>query len=82
MAPSSRTVITREIEYPTSHETIRQRQQYFVLRTAAFELDRSAQTEWEREFMTEARWWSVPELRTTSETVFPPNLADLIEAAL
>jgi 8-oxo-dGTP pyrophosphatase MutT (NUDIX family) len=72
-------VFEEEIEYPTSSGRQRQRQQYLVLRHPAFEIDRSAQTPWEREFMTDARWWSAAELRATTETVYPPNLADLIE---
>jgi len=72
-------VFEEEIEYRTSTGTRRQAQQYFVLRMAAFEIDRSAQTEWERRFMGEARWWSSAELRATPETVYPPNLADLLD---
>jgi 8-oxo-dGTP pyrophosphatase MutT (NUDIX family) len=73
-------VFEEEIEYPTSSGRQRQSQQYLVLHHPAFEIDRSAQTEWEREFMTEARWWTAAELRATAETVYPPNLADLIES--
>jgi 8-oxo-dGTP pyrophosphatase MutT (NUDIX family) len=73
-------VFEEEIEYPTKTGRQRQRQQYLVLRRPEFEIDRSAQTEWEREFMTDARWWSADELRATAETVYPPNLADLVES--
>ena len=67
------------IEYPTATGTQRQTQQYFVLRRGAFEIDRRAQTDWERRFMGEARWWSSTELRAATETVYPPNLADLLD---
>jgi hypothetical protein len=50
-----------------------------VLRRGGFEIDRHAQTDWERQFMGEARWWSSPELRAATETVYPPNLADLLD---
>ncbi|TQS44311.1 NUDIX hydrolase [Cryptosporangium phraense] len=72
-------VFEEEISYPTTNGTQRQRQQYFVLRRAEFEIDRGAQTDWEREFMGEARWWTSTELRATPETVYPPNLADLLD---
>jgi 8-oxo-dGTP pyrophosphatase MutT (NUDIX family) len=72
-------VFEEEIEYRTATGTQRQRQQYFVLRRPAFEIDRQSQTAWEREFMGEARWWSSAELRATAETFYPPNLADLID---
>lgn len=71
-------VFEEEIEYPTETGPCRQRQQYFVLYRPSFEVDRSAHTEWERTFMTEARWWSAAELRATTARVYPPNLADLV----
>jgi 8-oxo-dGTP pyrophosphatase MutT (NUDIX family) len=73
-------VYSEEIQYPTASGPQRQRQEYFVLYRPEFEIDRSAQTEWEREFMTDARWWRADELRATAETVYPPNLADLVDA--
>ncbi|GAB3243855.1 NUDIX hydrolase [Kineosporia babensis] len=39
------------------------------------EIDRSG---WAEETLTDARWWSAEELRTTSETVYPEYLADLL----
>ncbi|GAA3391101.1 NUDIX hydrolase [Cryptosporangium minutisporangium] len=72
-------VFEEEIEYRTWSGTQRQRQQYFVLQRAAFEIDRRAQTDWERRFIGEARWWTSAELRAATETVYPPNLADLID---
>ncbi|MFG1923674.1 NUDIX hydrolase [Cryptosporangium sp. NPDC048952] len=72
-------VFEEVVEYPTATGTQRQTQQYFVLRRGGFEIDRQAQTEWERQFMGEARWWSSAELRAATETVYPPNLADLLD---
>lgn len=42
------------------------------------QLDRSGWTELERNSLTDARWWSAEELRTTSETIYPEYLADLL----
>lgn len=72
-------VFEEDIEYPTQAGPQRQHQHYLVLHQPMFEVDRSAQTEWEREFMTEARWWSSAELRVATETFYPPNLAELID---
>jgi 8-oxo-dGTP pyrophosphatase MutT (NUDIX family) len=72
-------VFEEVVEYPTSTGTQRQIQQYLVLRRAEFEIDRAAQTDWERQFMGEARWWNSAELRGATETVYPPNLADLLD---
>jgi 8-oxo-dGTP pyrophosphatase MutT (NUDIX family) len=41
-------------------------------------LDRSGWTEVERDSLLDVRWWSAEELRTTSETIYPEYLADLI----
>ncbi|SHM32831.1 NUDIX hydrolase [Cryptosporangium aurantiacum] len=75
-------VFEEEIEYPTSTGPQRQRQQYFVLFHPAFEVDRQFQTDWERRFMGEARWWNSAELRESGETVYPPNLADLLDQVI
>ena len=42
------------------------------------QLDRSGWTELERDSLRDARWWSAEELRTTSETIYPEYLADLL----
>jgi 8-oxo-dGTP pyrophosphatase MutT (NUDIX family) len=42
-------------------------------------LSRDGWTELERDSLTDARWWSAEELRTTSETVYPEYLADLLD---
>ena len=41
--------------------------------------DRSRWTELEHRSVVEQRWWELPALRETSDTVHPPGLADLVE---
>ncbi len=43
------------------------------------DIDRSGWTQLERDSLTDTRWWSAEELRTTSETVYPEYLADLLD---
>ncbi|GLY13532.1 NUDIX domain-containing protein [Kineosporia rhizophila] len=43
------------------------------------DLDRSGWTELERDSLTDVRWWSAEELRTTSETVYPEYLVELLD---
>jgi 8-oxo-dGTP pyrophosphatase MutT (NUDIX family) len=59
-----------------------QHELYFVARVEPFEVSPDARTELEVRALTGARWWSLPELETTAETVFPENLADLLRRAL
>jgi 8-oxo-dGTP diphosphatase len=61
-------------EVIAGHET------YFVVRAAvASEINRDGWTRLETEIIAEHRWWSVAELRTTSETLYPVNLIAMLE---
>ena len=66
------------VEFSFDGRSIRQRQGYFAVRCAPWTVDHVNRTEMEREALGEERWWSVADLRATSETVFPPELADLL----
>jgi len=55
-------------------------ERFFVVRVSSrFEPLRHNWTEWEHEVMQGYKWWSVEQLRATTETVFPENMADLVE---
>lgn len=51
---------------------------YYGVRVAAFEPDPSGWSQVERDSVLEHRWWPADDLRATTETVFPPTLADLL----
>lgn len=53
----------------------RQHEHYFLLRVGAHE----AFTDAPDPGITGHRWWPLPELRTTTEAVFPVELADLLD---
>ena len=59
-------------EYVTADE------RFFVVRVADRALSRDRWTSSEVEVMTDYRWWSLEELRSTSERVFPQTLADIL----
>ncbi|MFI9275338.1 NUDIX hydrolase [Kitasatospora sp. NPDC052896] len=60
-----------------------EQEQWFHLgRTVETRLDCSGSAPDERPQLTEARWWTVAELRASSETVYPRQLADLLERLL
>jgi len=59
-------------EYVTAEE------RFFVVHVSDQALSRDHWTSVEMEVMTEHRWWSVAELRSPSEVVFPEKLADVL----
>ena len=60
---------------------IRQRTAYFIKTTAAFTVDRSGWTDLEQASIVDVRWWPREELRTTSSTLWPADIADLLDSA-
>jgi 8-oxo-dGTP pyrophosphatase MutT (NUDIX family) len=71
-----------EVEFDFEGVTYRQRQRFFAVAvpvagpTAA--LDRGGWTDVERRSITGYRWWSLDELETTSESIYPPDLAGIV----
>jgi 8-oxo-dGTP diphosphatase len=59
-------------EYVTAEE------RFFLIRVADQSLSRNHWTPMEIEVMTDHRWWSVEELRSTSEAVFPETLVTIL----
>ncbi|MEV0381120.1 NUDIX domain-containing protein [Nonomuraea sp. NPDC050643] len=55
---------------------------YFLLRVGTVGVDVSAMEELERSLLAAHRWWSVAELRATTDELIPRNLPDLLEPLL
>ncbi|MBX3540473.1 MAG: NUDIX domain-containing protein [Chelatococcus sp.] len=53
-------------------------ERFFALRIARTAISDSGWSAIEREVMAEHHWWSVDEIRTTSEIIFPEDLLDLL----
>lgn len=51
---------------------------FFLARTDTTATDDAGQEDVEREIITGVRWWTLDELRTTTDELFPPRLADLL----
>ena len=63
-------------EVVAGHET------YFLVRIAAVsDISRDGWTKLETEIIAEHRWWTVGELKATSETVYPVNLMTMLQQA-
>ena len=58
------------------------RDDFFVCRVAGHVVDTRGHTELERKNFAGARWWSVDELRTTEETVYPFGLSEVVAAVV
>jgi 8-oxo-dGTP pyrophosphatase MutT (NUDIX family) len=59
-----------------------QRSWYFMAYTSDTGVDTSGFTEVERRSIVDHRWWSVDELRNTTDVVYPPALSSLLESVL
>ncbi len=56
-----------------------QSEDYFLLRTAAFEAAPTAHSDLELVAVLGMRWWTLAELRSTAERVYPEELVDVLE---
>jgi 8-oxo-dGTP pyrophosphatase MutT (NUDIX family) len=75
-------VARRSSVFPFDGRLIEQRELFFVSRVEAFEPTTLGWTELERRALLGLRWWTLDELRTTAETVYPATLAGLVAEAL
>jgi len=55
-------------------------ERFFLVETGAESFDHSRWTDLEKRILIDARWWSVTDLKATSERVFPENLIEIVEA--
>jgi 8-oxo-dGTP pyrophosphatase MutT (NUDIX family) len=71
--------IVREAEYVFDGEPVKSIEHFFHHRTCVARIDTSGHTELERRVMREHRWFAPRELREWSETIYPRDIAQLIE---
>jgi 8-oxo-dGTP pyrophosphatase MutT (NUDIX family) len=64
-----------------SGETVLSFERYFVVHTDGECLSREGWTAHEVRVMADHKWWSVAELQTTRETVWPEQLIGMLESA-
>lgn len=64
-----------------SGETVLSVEQYFVVHAQSETLSRAEWTPHETQVMADHHWWSVQELQTTDETVWPENLIEILAEA-
>jgi 8-oxo-dGTP pyrophosphatase MutT (NUDIX family) len=65
----------RQVEFMFQESQIRSDEHYFAVRTERFEVSDTGWTKTEREVIEEYRWWHLRDLRSTLETVYPPEIS-------
>jgi 8-oxo-dGTP pyrophosphatase MutT (NUDIX family) len=75
-------VATRVAEFDFEHRRFRQTEYFFAVAVASFTPRDHGWDDLERRSLLEQRWWSIEELRVSNATVYPSELADLVEAVL
>jgi 8-oxo-dGTP diphosphatase len=53
-------------------------ERYFVVRVLDCQLSHEGWTTFEKETVADHRWWSLPDLLSTAETVFPEDLSTIL----
>lgn len=71
-------VLRREAEFEFDGEWLEQTEEYYLYQVDSDALTDAGWNELEQRVFTALRWWSIDELRTTSEVVFPSDLADVL----
>jgi 8-oxo-dGTP pyrophosphatase MutT (NUDIX family) len=75
-------VATRVADFEFDRVQYRQTEHFFAVQVPAFTPRNDGWEEVEQRALLEHRWWTVDELRATHETVYPRELAELVEAVL
>ncbi len=71
---------TRTTEHPVGGRPVRQVERYYLVRAGAEEI--LPETATHTDNIQACRWWTLPEMRTTDQTVYPTELAAMIEDLL
>lgn len=77
-----RVVARRAVRFQFEGRQFRQTESFFSAKVPAFAPSNIGWDDVERRSLLGHRWWSVDELRTTRELVYPRELADVVEAVL
>lgn len=72
-------VHTRLTEFPFGGRHYRQAEDYFLLRTGAFDAAPTAPSDVELVAVLGMRWWTIDELRRTRDRVYPEELLEVLE---
>lgn len=71
-------VLERDSQFTLAGTRYAQSEQFFLARIQTHDVDTAGFSDFERRFVLDHRWWTLDDLRSTAETVYPEGLADLI----
>lgn len=75
--------LEQTIDFTFDSARFHQHELFFSARTpSSVTVDGSLRTELERRSLLGTRWWSVDDLRTTDATIYPADLAEVLQALL
>jgi 8-oxo-dGTP pyrophosphatase MutT (NUDIX family) len=75
-------IATRVASFEFERRQFRQSESFFAVNVEAFTPQHHGWDQVEQRALLDHRWWTVDELRTTDETVYPSELADVVQALL
>lgn len=75
-------VFTRSFRFDFEGEEYDQHEWFFLVRVEGFSPVPTAWTDTEVATIQGTRWWSIEELRSTAEVVFPEDIADRLDRLL
>jgi 8-oxo-dGTP pyrophosphatase MutT (NUDIX family) len=75
-------IATRVAYFEFEQRQFRQSESFFAVHVEAFTPEHHGWDEVEQRALLDHRWWSVEELRTTDETLYPRVLPDLVQTVL
>ena len=75
-------IFTRRFQWVFEGSAYDQEEVYFLVRTGHVAVSDDRWTDVERATIVDHRWWTVDELRSTSEAVYPDGLAELLDGRL
>lgn len=73
-------VYEQEMDFAFEDVQLHQYEQFFVAHVHAFDVSAEGWSDLEKRTMLESRWWSLDELESTTETIYPDVLATLVRA--
>lgn len=72
----------RVTDFLWGEQKIRQHEKYFLLRLEPQEFAAEVRETHHQENIVEARWWTLPEIESSAELIFPEDLATRMRSAL
>jgi hypothetical protein len=75
-------IATRVAYFEFERRHFRQSESFFAVSVERFTPEHHGWDEVEQRALLDHQWWSIDELRTTEENVYPRELAELVQAVL